>query len=81
MTVGDFNPNILLATSAADVGIDHPDMGLVLIFEWLEDIATYVQRRGRSGRSGQVAVVKLQARNSSLALSMLQISDIAIILS
>jgi len=34
MTVGDFNPNILLATSAADIGIDHPDVGLVLIFEW-----------------------------------------------
>ena len=33
MNVGYFNPNMLLATSAADIGINHPDMGLVLIFE------------------------------------------------
>ena len=55
MTVLDFNPNILLATSAADLGINHPNVGLVLICEWPEDIATYVQRRGRSGRAGQYA--------------------------
>ena len=61
MTVLDFNPNILLATSAADLGINHPNVGLVLICEWPEDIATYVQRRGRSGRAGQYARVILVA--------------------
>ena len=33
MTVLDFNPNILLATSAADLGINHPNVGLVLIYK------------------------------------------------
>jgi superfamily II DNA helicase RecQ len=55
MTVSDFNPNAMIATSAADVGMNHPNVGLVLIFEWPEDVATYVQRRGRGGRQGQRA--------------------------
>ena len=73
MVVSGFKPNVLLATSAADLGINHPNCLMVLIFEWPEDLATYVQRRGRAGRRGQEAVVILVAGISSYSSLMWRI--------
>ena len=71
--VSGFHPNVLLATSAADIGINHPNCLMVLIFEWPEDLATYVQRRGRAGRRGQEAVVILVAGISAYSSLMWRI--------
>lgn len=51
----------MLATSAADLGIDHPNCNYVHNIEWPEDIATYVQRRGRGGRQNQESQFILNA--------------------
>ena len=62
-----FNPRVMLATSAADLGIDHPNcnyvhnIDYVHNIEWPEDIATYVQRRGRGGRQNQESQFILNA--------------------
>ena len=49
----DFKPNVLVATSAADLGIDHLNSQLQLNVEWPESIASLVQRRGRGSRRGE----------------------------
>ena len=45
LQIDDFKPNVLIATSAADLGIDHPNSQLQLKVEWPESIASLVQRR------------------------------------
>ena len=57
LTVEDFHPHILMATAAADLVIDCPDVLLVIMMEWPEDIATYVQRRGRAAQRYAASVM------------------------
>ena len=57
LRVAGFEPRVLVATSSADVGIHHKDGGFVIIIEWPSDLATYVQRRGRTSRRGQPSIV------------------------
>jgi len=65
LRIDDFNPNVLIATSAADLGIDHPNAQLQLNVEWPESIASLVQRRGRGSRRGEDSKYVLVAGISS----------------
>ena len=65
LRIDDFNPNVLIATSAADLGIDHPNAQLQLNVEWPESIASLVQRRGRGSRRGEDSKFVLVAGISS----------------
>jgi len=51
--IEDFKPNVLVATLAADLSIDHPNSQLQLNVKWPESIAFLVQRRGRCLRRGE----------------------------
>ena len=53
--VEGYDPRVLIATAASDLGVDHPDAQCVINMEWPECIATLVQRRGRASRQGQAA--------------------------
>jgi len=73
-----FHPRVLLATAAADVAIDHPQVELVLNMEWPDDIPTLVQRRGRASRGGQpskfILVAALSAHISKVSQIYRQLS-------
>ena len=51
---------ILLATSAANIGIDHNLAKLVLNMGWPRDLCTYFQQRGRVGRDALMAAICIQ---------------------
>ena len=57
----DVNPRVLVATSAGDMGVDHPNAQYVLNCEFPEDPSTVIQRRGRASRRGENAVFFLAA--------------------
>jgi len=50
LQIDDFKLNVLIATSAADLGIDHPNVQLQLNVEWPESIASLICQRGRGSR-------------------------------
>ena len=45
------NANIIVATSALEVGFNDPEVGLVMQYKTPRSKASYVQRKGRAGRS------------------------------
>ena len=55
--VPDYDPRVLVATSAADLGIDHPNAQCGLNNEWPASISTFVQRRGRASRRDEDALI------------------------
>ena len=57
LTVDGMSPRICVATSAGDMGIDHPDAQLVVNYGFVEDCSTFVQRRGRVSRRKEDAVM------------------------
>ena len=57
----DVNPRVLVATSAGDMGVDHPNAQYILNCEFPEDPSTVIQRRGRASRRGENAVFFLAA--------------------
>jgi len=58
----------MVATSAADYGIDNTECTFVLILEWPDSLASYVQRRGRAGRRKQNSKVVIVAGLASAIL-------------
>eukprot|EP00956_Cyclotella_meneghiniana_P036145 scaffold122296_cov63-Cyclotella_meneghiniana.AAC.1 len=48
-----------VGTSAIDAGLDHPNLGKVIILQTPRDVQSYVQRRGRVGRGGEVSTCHL----------------------
>ena len=48
--VPELRARILLATSAADVGIDNHAVSMVLCLGWTRDLCSFFQRRARGGR-------------------------------
>jgi len=78
IAVPSFCPRVLLATAAADVAIDHPQVELVQNMEWPDDIPTLVQRRGRASRAGQpskfILVAALSAHISKVSQIYRQLS-------
>jgi len=46
-----YNGYILMATAAADLGVDHRECAFVLILEWPDSISTFKQRSGRGSRN------------------------------
>ena len=63
--VTDVSPRSMVATSAADLGIDHSDCRAVFILEWPDSISVYIQRRGRGSRDGRSSETRLAAGISS----------------
>ena len=45
-------PHVLVATSAADMGVNHPNVKLVVNNKFTKDTSTLLQRRGRASRAG-----------------------------
>ena len=61
-----FAPRILLATAAANVGIDNHNVLYILMLGWPRDLCTYFQQRGRAARLlEQIAIAILVADVSS----------------
>jgi len=56
----DFRGRVLLATTAANVGIDNSLVTFVLNLGWTRDLCTYFQQRGRCGRDPSVDARCLQ---------------------
>ena len=56
----DFRGRVLLATSAANVGIDNSLVKFVLNLGWTRDLCTYFQQRGRCGRDPSMEATCLQ---------------------
>ena len=56
----EFRGRILLATSAANAGIDNQLVTLVLGVGWCHDLCTYFQQRGRGGRDPTMQAKFLQ---------------------
>jgi hypothetical protein len=52
---------VMVATSAGDLGVDHPNAQLIINCEWPEDCSTAVQRRGRASRAGEKALFVIVA--------------------
>ena len=52
----DLNPRVLVATSAGNMGVDHPNAQYVLNCEFPEDPSTVIQRRGWASCRGKNAV-------------------------
>ena len=61
-----YNGRILMATAAADLGVDHRACAFVLIFEWPDSISTFKQQIGRGSRDGRDSTTLLIAGLSSL---------------
>ena len=57
INVPTYHHRVLVATSAADLGIDHPDAQCGLNNEWPDSISTFVQRRGRASRRDEIALI------------------------
>ena len=57
----EVNPRVLVAKSAGNMGVDHPNAQFVLNCESLEDPSTVIQRRGRFSCHGKNAVFFLAA--------------------
>ena len=61
LQIEDFNPRVLVGTSATDLGIDKSKLKRVQIYEWCEDLSTFVQRRGRASRDGELSTCSTYA--------------------
>ena len=59
--VSDYKPLVLIATSAGDLGVDHPNAQCGLNNEWPDSICTFVQRRGRASRRDEIAIIVIVA--------------------
>ena len=44
LTIVGHDHRVMVATSAADLGIDHTECTFVLILEWPDSLASYIQR-------------------------------------
>ena len=53
--VSGMRPRICAATGAGEMGVHHPNAQMVMNLGFVEDVSTYVQRRGRASRNGQRA--------------------------
>ena len=70
------DPRVMVATSAGDLGIDHPDAQLVYNCEFPEDVSTLVQRRGRASRHGEPAKFIVKGGLASYLNLTRRISDV-----
>ena len=59
--VPDYDPRVLIATSAANLGVDHPNAQCGLNNEWPNNISTFVQRRGRAYCRNEIAIIVIVA--------------------
>ena len=66
LSIEGHDHRIMVATSAADLGIDHTECTFVLILEWPDSLASYVQRRGRAGRRKQISKIIIVAGLASV---------------
>ena len=66
---------IMVATNAFGMGIDKPDVRLVLHYDCPDSIEAYFQEAGRAGRDGQPAQAILLYNNSDNAKLHKRISD------
>ena len=73
--IPNMNPRVMGATSAGDLGIDHPDARFVASFEFPEEPSAVIQRRGWAARYGQPAVLLVVAGIVAYMTMMQQIGS------
>ena len=61
LKVPEANPKVLIVTSTNVMGVNHPNLQVVLQCKILEDISMVVQCQGRSSRCGKEIVFLLAA--------------------
>lgn len=66
---------IMVATNAFGMGIDKPDVRLVIHYDCPDSIEAYFQEAGRAGRDGQPALAILLYNNSDNAKLQKRIND------
>ena len=71
--IDDFNPRIVVGTSATDLGIDKDNLLRVQIYEWPDNVGTYGQRRGRAGRNMENCVCSMTSGLASYVATVARI--------
>ena len=57
IVLDDVYTRVIVATSAGDLGVNHPNTKLVVNYKWTEDCSTAVQSRSQMSRVGKKAVL------------------------
>ena len=63
--VRGMRPRICAATGDGEMGVHHPNAQMVMNLDFVEDVSTWVQRRGRASRNGEQASFHINISLSS----------------
>ena len=56
-----FEPRVLIGTAVTDIGVSCPNANHVTNMEWVDNVASWIQRMGRGSRNGEPACAVLVA--------------------
>ena len=68
-----FEPRVLVGTAATDIGVSCPNANHVTNMEWVDNVASWIQRMGRGSRNGEPACAVLVAGLGSYVNTQMRI--------